>query len=111
MVGKYTNFVGRLCYHFHANWQFQRTAPCASELSLTNRGHLLFVQTNVNHQNVFGQHDWGKKNGLKDTYVALGVKLYQELFPLEAELPDLGPGEGVDLGEVLEDEDPHASHR
>ncbi len=52
-----------------------------------------------------------KKKGLKDTYVALGVKLYQELFPLEAELPDLGPGEGVDLGEVLEDEDPHASHR
>jgi hypothetical protein len=35
----------------------------------------------------------------------------EELFPLEAELPDLGPGEGVDLGEVLEDEDAHARHR
>ena len=39
------------------------------------------------------------------------MKFYQELFPLEAELPDLGPGEGVDLGEVLEDEDPHVGHR
>jgi hypothetical protein len=39
------------------------------------------------------------------------VEFYEELFPLEAELPDLGPGEGVDLGEVLEDEDAHARHR
>ena len=35
----------------------------------------------------------------------------EELFPLEAELPDLGPGEGVDLSEVLEDEYAHARHR
>ena len=32
------------------------------------------------------------------------MELYQELLPLEAELAYLGPGEGVDLGAVLEDE-------
>ncbi len=39
------------------------------------------------------------------------MEFYEELFPLEAELPDLGPGEGVDLSEVLEDEYAHARHR
>jgi hypothetical protein len=38
------------------------------------------------------------------------MKFDEELFPLEAELPDLGPGEGVDLGEVLEDEHAHVGH-
>ena len=34
------------------------------------------------------------------------MQLDEELLPLEADLPDLGPGEAVDLGHVLEDQDP-----
>ena len=39
------------------------------------------------------------------------MEFYQELLPLEAEFADLGPGERVDLGAVLEDENPEVSHR
>jgi hypothetical protein len=39
------------------------------------------------------------------------MKFDEILLPLEAELPDLCPGEGVDLGVVLEDQDAHVSHR
>ncbi len=45
-----------------------------------------------------------------ETYVAFWMEFYEELFSLKAELSDLGPGEGVDLGEVLEDEHAHARH-
>ena len=37
------------------------------------------------------------------THVSFRVELDEEFLPLEAELPDLGPGERVDFGEVLED--------
>ena len=46
-----------------------------------------------------------------DTYISLWMEFYQELLPLEAEFADLCPGERVDLGAVLEDEDPEVSHR
>ena len=39
------------------------------------------------------------------------MEFYQELLPLETELADLRPGERVDLGAVLEDENPEVSHR
>ena len=39
------------------------------------------------------------------------MEFYQELLPLEAEFADLGPGERVDLGAVLEDENPEVCHR
>ena len=38
------------------------------------------------------------------------MKFDEVLLPLEAELPDLRPGEGVDLGVVLEDKDAHVGH-
>ena len=38
------------------------------------------------------------------------MQLDEELLPLEAELPDLGPGEGVDLAKVLEDEHARVGH-
>lgn len=38
------------------------------------------------------------------TYVSFWMELDEEAFPLEAELAYLGPGEGVDLGVVLEDQ-------
>ena len=38
------------------------------------------------------------------------MKFDEVLLPLEAELPDLRPGEGVDLGVVLEDQDAHVGH-
>jgi hypothetical protein len=38
------------------------------------------------------------------------MQLDEELLALEAELPDLGPGEGVDLAEVLEDQHAQVSH-
>ena len=38
------------------------------------------------------------------------MEFYQELLPLEAEFADLGPGERVDLGAVLEDENPEVGH-
>ena len=44
------------------------------------------------------------------TYISFGVQLDQVFLPLETEFPDLGPGEGVDLGVVLEDQDPALSH-
>ena len=47
---------------------------------------------------------------MRQTYIALGVQLDQELLPLEAELADLRPGEGVNLGAVLEDEHPEVGH-
>lgn len=46
-----------------------------------------------------------KRKILQSTYISLRVQLDQKLLPLEAQLPDLGPGEGVDFGEVLEDQD------
>ncbi len=39
--------------------------------------------------------------------VALRMQLHQELLATEAELADLCPGEGVDLGVALKDEDAH----
>jgi hypothetical protein len=39
------------------------------------------------------------------------MQLDEILFPLETELPDLGPRKGVDLGRVLEDEHAHVRHR
>ena len=39
------------------------------------------------------------------------MEFYQELLPLEAEFADLCPGERVDLGAVLEDENPEVCHR
>ena len=39
------------------------------------------------------------------------MEFYQELLPLEAEFADLCPGERVDLGAVLEDENPKMRHR
>lgn len=44
-------------------------------------------------------------------YVSLRMQLDQEPFPLEGYLPDLGPAEGVDPGDVLEHGDAHVSHR
>ena len=38
------------------------------------------------------------------------MEFYQELLPLEAEFADLCPGERVDLGAVLEDENPEVGH-
>lgn len=38
------------------------------------------------------------------------MQLDEELFPLEAQLPDLGPRERVDFGKVLKNEDAHVSH-
>ena len=38
------------------------------------------------------------------------MEFYQELFPLEAEFPNLCPGEGVDLGEALEDQNSKVSN-
>ena len=38
------------------------------------------------------------------------MKFDEVLLPLEAELPDLRPGEGVDLGVVLEDQDAHMDY-
>lgn len=46
---------------------------------------------------------------LSATYVALWVKFDEELLPLEAKLSDFRPGERVDLGGVLEDNDAHMS--
>lgn len=43
-------------------------------------------------------------------YVSLWVQLDEELPPLEAQLAYLGPGEGVDLGEVLEHQHPKVGH-
>lgn len=34
----------------------------------------------------------------------------KELLSLEAQLPNLGPGERVDLCQILEDENPHVGH-
>ena len=45
------------------------------------------------------------------TYISFRVKLYQKLFPLEAEFSNFGPGEGVDLGGTLEDQNTKVSHR
>ena len=45
------------------------------------------------------------------TYIAFRVKLDEKLLPLKAELPNLGPGEGVDLGTGLEHEDTKVGHR
>ena len=39
--------------------------------------------------------------------VALRMQLHQELLATKAELADLCPGEGVDLGVALKDEDAH----
>ena len=39
------------------------------------------------------------------------MKLYQKLFPLEAEFSNFGPGEGVDLGGALEDQNTEVGHR
>jgi hypothetical protein len=39
------------------------------------------------------------------------VQLDQESFPLERDLPDLGPRERVDLGVILENYDAHVGHR
>ena len=38
------------------------------------------------------------------------MKFDEKLLPLEAELSNLGPGEGVDLGTGLEHEDTEVSH-
>ena len=38
------------------------------------------------------------------------MKFNEEFLPLEAELPDLGPGEGVDLGAGLKHEDTKVDH-
>ena len=45
------------------------------------------------------------------TYISFRVKFYQELFPLEAQFSNFGPGEGVDLGGALEDQNTKVSHR
>ena len=45
------------------------------------------------------------------TYISFGVKFYQELFPLEAQFSNFGPGEGVDLGGALEDQNTEVGHR
>lgn len=37
------------------------------------------------------------------------MKFDEELLPLEAKLPNFGPNESVDFGEVLEDHDPGVS--
>ena len=39
------------------------------------------------------------------------MKFYQELFPLEAQFSNFRPGEGVDLGVTLEDQNTKVSHR
>ena len=46
----------------------------------------------------------------RDTYISFRMKFYKEFLPLEAELPNLGPGEGVDLGAGLEHEDTKVGH-
>lgn len=38
---------------------------------------------------------------LQSTYVRIGAELDEKAFPLEAQLPHLGPVEGVDLSETL----------
>ena len=38
------------------------------------------------------------------------MKFDEKLFPLEAELPNLGPGEWVNLGTGLEHEDTEVGH-
>lgn len=45
------------------------------------------------------------------TYKSLGVQFDEEAFPLEGDLPDLGPAEGVNLGDVLEHHDAHVCDR
>ena len=45
------------------------------------------------------------------TYISFWVKLDEELLPLEAEFPNLGPGEGVDLGTGLKHEYTKVGHR
>ena len=44
------------------------------------------------------------------TYISFRMKFNEEFLPLEAELPDLGPGEGVDLGAGLKHEDTKVGH-
>ena len=72
-------------------------------------------------KNMMWQRYWLIQNGQKDervfltcvilmTYISLGVQLDEVLLPLEGELADLGPAEGVDLGEVLEDEHAAVGH-
>ena len=45
-----------------------------------------------------------------DTYISFRMQFDEELLPLEAELPDLGPGEGVDLGAGLEHQNTSMRH-
>jgi hypothetical protein len=49
-------------------------------------------------------------NFQKNAYISVWVKFEDEPFPLEADFPDFGPGEGVDFHRVLEDKDPHVAH-
>lgn len=50
------------------------------------------------------QREWALK---LQTYIALRVQLDEILFALETQLSNLGPGKGVDFGEVLEDKHSH----
>lgn len=44
------------------------------------------------------------------TYVSFWMKLDEIFLPLETELSDFGPGEGVDFGVILEDQDSALCH-
>ena len=44
------------------------------------------------------------------SHIALWVQFDEELFALEAEFADLGPGKGVYLGHALKHQDPQVGH-